>query len=83
MRACGFFQRLTQRNRRAEVRRPIDVPGEALDAGRAKVAAALARLRIGAQRRIDRASISAEQWARLIRDYLERLPTGGSSSRAV
>jgi hypothetical protein len=31
---CGFFQRLTQRNRRAEVSCPIGVPGEALDAGR-------------------------------------------------
>jgi len=48
-------------------------------------AAGLVSLTLGlaTQRRIDRASISVEQWARLIRDYLERLPTGGSSSPAV
>jgi hypothetical protein len=33
-------------------------------------------LGLAAQRRIDRASMSVELWARLTRDYLERLPIG-------
>ena len=48
-------------------------------------AAGLVGLTLGlaTQRRIDRASMSVEQWARLIRDYLQRLPPGGSSAPAV
>ena len=36
---------------------------------------------LAAQRRLDRASISVEQWAQLIRDHLARLPTDGPSAR--
>jgi hypothetical protein len=33
---------------------------------------------LAAQRRLERDSISVEQWAKLIRDYLARLPADGS-----
>jgi AcrR family transcriptional regulator len=46
-------------------------------------AAGLIALTLGlaTQRRIERASISVEQWARLIRDYLARLQPDDSSAR--